>query len=112
MGPVAGSRAGGATIAVGGLKGAAGALVVLMMLKVSAWSGEVILPLTVGFTANPNLNAFLGAAGVTQQVNQVWPSSIARFPEPNSLPPLGRSLATWAAVGMKWSFQTPALYRF
>src|SRR5689334_24055509 len=101
MAPYAVSRSGEATIAVSALKAASATLVVLRMLNVSAWSGDVIVPLTVGCTAKPNLNGFLGAAGVTQHVNQVWPSSIARLPEANSLPAPRRSLATWLAVGMK-----------
>src|SRR5436190_22071523 len=99
-------------MAVSALKAASGTLVVLRMLNVSAWSGEVILPLTVGLMAKPNLKAFLPAGGVTQQVNQVWPSSIARLPDANSLHAPRRSLATWFADGMKWSVQTPALYHF
>ena len=39
------------------LNAASGTLVVLRMLNVSACSGEVIVPLIVGWMANPNLNA-------------------------------------------------------
>src|SRR3954465_13287305 len=53
-----------------------------------------------------------GAAGKTQQVNQVWDSFIARLPDSNSLPLSSRSLLIWLALGMKWSFQTPSLYHF
>src|SRR4026207_1561483 len=98
MAPYVVGSSGEATMAVRALNAASGTLLALRMLKVSACSGEGILPLTVGWTAKPNLNGFLGAAGVTQQVNQVWPSSIARLPEPNSLPAPSRSLATWFAV--------------
>ena len=71
------------------------------MLNVSAWSGDVIVPLYVGLTAKPKSNCLAGAGGATQQVNQVWPSSIARLPEPNSPPAPRRSLAIWFWVGMK-----------
>src|SRR3954453_14940592 len=53
-----------------------------------------------------------GAAGYTQQVNQLCDSFIARLPDSNSLPLSSRSLLIWLALGMKWSFQTPSLYHF
>src|SRR3954468_10911954 len=55
---------------------------------------------------------FAGAAGYTQQVNQLCDSFIARLPDSNSLPLSSRSLLIWFALGMKWSFQTPSLYHF
>ena len=48
-------------MAVRALKAASGTLVVFRMLNVSAWSGEVILPLTSGLMAKPNLNGFVPA---------------------------------------------------
>ena len=88
-------------MAVRALNAASGFFDPLRMLKVSAWSGEVIVPFTVGWTAKFHLKAYLPAGGVTQQVNHVCPSSMAMLPEANSLPALRRALATWAAVGMK-----------
>src|SRR5436190_5403227 len=84
------------------------------MLNVSAWSLAVILPLYEGAMAQPKslTIGFAGAAGHAQQAYQLWVSSIARWPDWNSLSLPRRSLRIWFWVGMKWSFQTPSLTRF
>src|SRR4051794_703515 len=96
------------------LKARSGCFVVLRRLNVSAWSLAVILSLYDGAIANPKLLTlgFAGAAGFTQQVYQLWVSSMARLPDSNSLPLSSRSLLIWLAFGMKWSFQTPSLNHF
>ena len=88
-------------MAVSALNAASWTLLVLSMLKVSTWSGAVTARCTRGGAAKPKLNGLAGAVGVMQQVNQVWPSFIARLPEANSPPAPEQVLATWAAVGMK-----------
>ena len=61
-------------------------------------------------TATPQLKLGLaGAAGLMQQVYQLWVSAMARLPDWNGLPLPSRSLWICADVGMKWSFQTPSL---
>ena len=73
------------------------------MLNVSACSLAVVLPLYAGATAQPKsvTIGLAGAAGVVQQVNHVWVSSMARLPEANSLPLASRSLLIWLEFGMK-----------
>ena len=57
------------------------------MLKVSAWSGDVVVPLhgRAGRRSEV-MNGLAARPGSTQQVNQVCPSLIAMLPEANSLP--------------------------